>query len=111
MSVTNWSTDPAQNQFLRTINLQEGATQVADVNDAFRVMMADIKIAFNGVPVAANYVTRAGGSFTGVEPIYQGRGAYSHWVNAGLTSGAEYLQPDSAPVPVGAAPGTKIFGY
>lgn len=111
MSVTSWSTTPAANTSLATFNLSEGATMIADFNGITRQLMADIKAFSLTVPVAADYVTRTAGVFSGTEPTYTGRGAYAHWNNSALASGRMYLQASGGSMPSGALPGTIVFEY
>lgn len=110
MAVSDWSTTPASNTFLATFNLQEGATNVGDFNGIIRQLMADLRVFYNGVPVAADYVTKSGGAFT-TNPIYTGRGGYLHHNATGLTGGRIFLQASGADTPSGIAAGDIILEY
>jgi hypothetical protein len=111
MAVQDWSTTPASNTFLEAINLSEGTMTVANVNNAFRQMMADIRVFYNGVPATATLMPKEGGVFEGTEPTYNSRGAYLHWSTAGLSSGRVYLQASGGGIPSGALPGSLILEY
>lgn len=110
MAVSDWSTTPASNTFLATFNLQEGSTQVGDFNGIVRQMMADIRVFYNSVPVAADYVTKSGGAFT-TNPIYTGRGGYLHHNSASLTGGRIFLQASGGSTPSGIAAGDILLEY
>lgn len=110
MAVSDWSTTPASNTFLATFNLQEGATLVADFNGICRQLMADIRVFYDGVPVAANYVTKSGGAFT-TNPIFTGRGGYLHHNSASLTGGRVFLQASGGATPSGMAAGDLLLEY
>ncbi len=110
MAVSDWSTTPASNTFLATINLQEGATLVADFNNIVRQLMSDIRVFYDGVPVAANYVTKSGGAFT-TNPIYTGRGGYLHHNSASLTGGRVFLQASGGATPSGMSAGDILLEY
>lgn len=111
MAVSDYSTTPASNLFLGAIDLSENGMQVADVNDAFRQMMADVRVFYNGVPVAADYVTKAAGVFSGTQPIYTGRGAYLHHNSSALTSGRIFMQASGGATPSGMAAGDWLIEY
>ena len=111
MAVTDWSTTPASNTSLATFDLRETYTNVADFNNIIRQMMADIRVFYNGVPVAADYVTKAAGVFSGTQPIYTGRGAYLHHNNSAYTSGRIFVQAEGGSTPSGMAAGDMLFEY
>lgn len=111
MSVTSWSTTPAANTSLATFNLSEGATMIADFNGITRQLMADMKAFSLTVPVAADYVTRTAGVFSGTQPTYSGRGAYLHNNSASHTSGRIFLQAVGGGTPAGMASGDILLEY
>lgn len=110
MSVTDWSTTPNENQFLRTIDLREGKTPIADVNDGFRVMMAEIREFANTVPTATDYVLRNGGTFAS-RPTMTGGGGFWSWASAALPGGKVFLQATGGSVPSGMAAGDILLEY
>lgn len=102
MAVTDWSTTPANNTSLASINLSEGATQIGDVNGIARQLMADIKTFSLTVPDGTSYVTKTGGTFTG-NPVFSGRGGYLHHNNSALTGGRIFIQASGGAAPTMAA--------
>jgi len=111
MAVSDYSTTPASNVSLSTFDLRETYTNVADFNNIIRQMMADIRVFYNGVPVAADYVTKAAGVFSGTQPIYTGRGAYLHNNNAAMSSGRVFWQASGGGTPSGMAAGDWLVEY
>jgi len=111
MAVSDYSTTPGSNSYLGSIDLRENQMTVPNVNDAFRQMMADIRVFYNGVPVAADYVTKVAGVFSGTQPIYTGRGAYAHHNNSAFTSCRMFVQAEGGATPSGMAAGDLLFEY
>ncbi len=110
MAVTDWSTNPAENLALGTINLTEGATQIGDINGIARQMMADVRVMYNGLPVAADFIAKTGGTFTGA--IYrQAAGAYMHHASTSALSGRWFVQPLGSPAPAGMQEGDFLVEY
>lgn len=101
MAVTDWSTTPASNTSLAAINLSEGSTLVADFNNAIRQIMADVRFMRDDlvslIPSTSGFLPASGGTFTGTQPIYTGRGAYIHHNTSGLASGRLFLQATGSP--------------
>jgi len=110
MPVVDYSTTPSSNSYLGTIDLRENQMQVDDVNDAFRQLMADIRVFYNSVPVGTDYVAKTGGVFTG-QPIFTGRGAYLHHNGSAFTSGRIFLQASGGSTPSGMAAGDLLLEY
>lgn len=110
MAVSDWSTTASANSYLGTIDLRESFMVVGDVNNAFREMMAQIRVFYNGVPVAADYVTKTGGVFTG-NPTFTGRGGYLHHNNSALTGGRVFMQASGGSTPSGMAAGDILLEY
>ena len=110
MAVSDWSTTPSSNTFLASFNLQEGSTNVADFNGIVRQLMADVRVFYNGVPVAADYVTKTGGVFTG-NPTFTGRGGYLHHNSSALTGGRVFMQASGGATPSGMAAGDILLEY
>lgn len=111
MAVTDWSITPASNVSLATFDLREGYTNVADFNGITRQIMADMKAFSLTVPVAADYVTKAGAVFSGTQPIYTGRGAYAHHNNPAFTSCRIFVQASGGGTPSGMAAGDLLAEY
>jgi len=108
MAVSNWSTTAAQNTAINGINISEGCPP-ANLNNAVRQIMADVRVAFDGIGSTSGYVAKTGGVFTG-NPTYQGRGGYLHNSDPASTGGRVTVQAMG-----GAAPamvnGDLLFEY
>lgn len=111
MAVADWSTTPALNLALGSINLAEGATLVGDGNDIARQLMADIKTFSLTVANASTLVSRDAGVFVGTQPVYTGRGAYLHNNNPAHTSGRVFVQAEGGAVPAGMVSGDWLAEY
>lgn len=110
MPVTDYSTDPNQNGALGTFNLGEGQTMIADFNGIARQLMADIKVMYNGIPVASGFLGITGGAMKG--PLTrEGAGAYLHHVGSNFLSGRIHSQPLGSPDPSGLQDGDLILEY
>lgn len=110
MAVSDWSTTPGSNNYLAGIDLRESYTQVGDINNIVRQLMADVKVFYNSVPSGSDYVTKTGGTFTG-NPIFTGRGGYLHHNNSALTGGRVFMQAEGGATPSGMAAGDILLEY
>lgn len=110
MAVSDYSTTPASNTSISGINIAEGCA-AGNVNGAFRQLMADVRVMFNGLPVVSGYMPVTGGTFSGTQPIYSGRGAYLHHNSSAMASGRIFLQASGGSVPSGMASGDILFEY
>jgi hypothetical protein len=111
LAVNDWSLTPSANVSLATFDLRESYTNVGDFNGITRQLMADIKAFSNTVPVAADYLTKAAGVFSGTQPIYTGRGAYLHHNSSALTSGRIFMQAAGGSTPAGMAAGDALAEF
>lgn len=109
MAVTDWSTTPASNTSLAAFNLSEGATLVGDFNGIVRQLMADIRAFSDTVPSTSALMPKAGGTFSGAQPIYTGRGAYLHSNDPAHTSGRVFDIPYGGTLPTGMVAGDIVF--
>ncbi len=98
MAVTDYSTTPASNTAISGIDIAEDCSP-GGINNAIRQMMADVRVMYNNLPDVSAYMAKAGGTFSGTQPIYTGRGAYIHHTNSANASGKITIQSDSAPLP------------
>lgn len=110
MAVSDYSTTPASNTAISGINIDEGCAP-GGLNGALRQMMADVRVMYNNLPSTAGYMPTAGGTFSGTQPIYTGRGAYTHWNSSSLTSGRIFLQASGGATPSGMSPGDILLEY
>lgn len=110
MAVTDYSTTPGSNTTISGINVAEGCAP-ANINNAIRQMMADIRVMYDGLPVVTGKVDAAGGVFSGTQPIYTGRGAYLHHNDSGNASGRVYLLPDGSANPTSPSNGDIVLFY
>jgi hypothetical protein len=98
MAVSDWNTNPALNDFVGSVDLREGIMTVANVNNAIREMMAQIKAYTATVPDAALLMPKTGGAFTG--PVtFAGYGHILYRVNPLHTSGKVHTLGVSDPLP------------
>lgn len=109
LPVTDYSTTPASNIAISGINIAE-ACAAANINNAFRQLMADVRAMYNNLPDTTTFQTKAAAVFSGTQPIYTGRGAYLHHNNALLTSGKVFLQATGGAAPA-MSPGDILLEY
>lgn len=100
MPVTDYSTTPASNTAISGININEGCP-AGGINAAIRQMMADVRVFYNGVPVGSDYMSIAGGTFTG-DILRNGRGGYLHHASATYLSGRVFVTALGAADPTSA---------
>ena len=110
MAVSDYSTTPASNAAISGINIAEGCP-AANMNNGFRQMMADVRVMYDGLPSVAGYMPVAGGTFSGTQPIYTGRGAYLHHNGSSFSSGRIFTQASGGSVPTGMLPGDLLLEY
>lgn len=110
MAVTDYSATPASNTSISGIDISENCAP-ANVNNALRQMMADVRVFYDGVPAAGTFLAKSGGVFTGTQPIYTGRGAYLHHNSGSLASGRIFLQAAGGSTPSGMVAGDILLEY
>jgi hypothetical protein len=110
MAVQDWSTAPGSNTTISGINIAEGMPP-ANVNNAFRQMMADVRVMYDNLPVVTDRIPVSGGVFSGTQPIYTGRGAYLHSNDSANTSGRVYYLPAGSANPASPQNGDLIFFF
>lgn len=109
MAVQDYSTTPASNTSISGINVGEGMT-AANVNNAIRTLMADVRVFYNGVPVAADYMPIVGGTFTG-DITRNGRGGYLHHASSSFLGGKVTTQALGGALPSGPVEGDILVEY
>lgn len=110
MAVTDYSTTPASNTTISGINIDEGMTP-ANVNNAIRQMMADVRVMYDNLPSTASLMPKDGGTFEGTQPIYTGGGAYLHHASAANASGKISILADGSSNPSSPSNGDIVFFY
>lgn len=110
MAVSDYSTTPAANTAISGINVDENCPP-GGLNNAFRQLMADVRVMYDNLPSVAGYMPVSGGTFSGTQPKYDGRGAYLHHNSASLTSGRIFVQASGGATPSGMAPGDLLLEY
>ena len=108
MAVADYNETASLNVTIGGINIGEGCPP-ANINNAFRQYMADIKTFSLTVPDVADLIPKEGGVFAGVQPIYSGRGSYTHWNDPALTSGRMFIVPNGASDPSGLVAGDILY--
>ena len=84
----------------------------ANVNNAMRQMMADTKgLLDNDIPTTATLMPKDGGTFEGVQPIYDGEGAFLHHGQAANLSGRVFILPEGSDNPESPLNGDIVFLY
>lgn len=109
MPVQDYSTDPNLNITVGGIFIGENCAP-GNINNAIRIMMADIRVFYNSVPVAGTFVTKENGVFTN-NPTHNGRGGYHHNNNASDTGGRWFVQQQGGAVPSGMVNGDWLAEY
>lgn len=110
MAVSDWSTTPGSNTAISGINIAEGCAP-GNLNGATRQMMADIRVMYNNLPDTSALMPKAGGTFSGTQPVYSGRGAYLHHNSPGYISGRIFIQASGSGTPSGMLPGDWVAEY
>lgn len=110
MAVTDWSNSAASNTSISGIDISENCNP-ANINNAIRQVMADVKAFSETVADSSTFVTKAAGVFTGTQPKYTGRGAYLHHSSSSLSSGRVFLQASGGSTPSGMTSGDILLEY
>jgi hypothetical protein len=110
MAVSDYSTTPGSNVTISGINIAEGCAP-ANINNAIRQIMADVKTEFTGLPAVTGKLDAAGGVFTGAQPIYTGRGAYLHHSASTLSSGRVSILTEGSANPTSPSEGDIVLFY
>jgi hypothetical protein len=110
MAVTDYSSTPASNTTISGINIAEGCPP-ANINNAIRTVMADVRVMYDNLPVVTGKVDAAGGVFSGTQPIYTGRGAYLHHNDSANVSGRVYILADGSANPTSPSAGDIVMFY
>jgi hypothetical protein len=110
MAVSDWSTTASANTTINGIGIGENCP-AANLNDAVREMMAEIKsYSLTVTSPTGNYMPLSGGTFTGAIKR-QGGGNYTYFASSSMTGGAIYVQSSTAALPTSPAEGTIVFQY
>jgi len=107
---SDYSTTPSSNTSIAGISIAENATPMANINNAIRQLMADAKTFSDASPDTSALMPKAGGTFSGTEPIYSGRGAMLGHNDPANTSGRVVFLPTGSDRPSPAA-GMIVFYY
>lgn len=110
MPFSDYSATPASNTSIAGINIAEGCSP-ANINNAFRQLMADARTFSDNSPTASTFMAKAGGTFSGTQPTYTGRGAYLHHNNSAYTSARIFVQASGGSTPSGMLPGDILLEY
>lgn len=109
MAVSDYSTDPNANLNISGINVAEG-WPAANANNAFRQMMADIRVMYNTLPNTSTLVTKTGGVFTG-NPTFTAAGGYHFNSSASNVGGKWTVQPIGGSLPSSPQNGDWLAEY
>jgi hypothetical protein len=110
MAVSDWSTTASNNTTIGGISIAEGCP-AANVNNAFREMMAEIRsYSLTISSPAGTYMPLSGGTFTG-QIKRSGSGGYLYNAASAQSGGAVYVQPTGTKLPSSPQEGTFVFFY
>ena len=110
MAVTDYSTTPASNVSISGISVAEGGP-AASMNNAFRQLMADVRVMYDNLPDTSTLQTKAAAVFSGTQPTYTGRGAYMHWNSSSFASGRIFFQASGGSTPSGMVSGDVLLEW
>lgn len=110
MAVTDWSTSPAANTAISGYDISTGCP-AGNLNNAIQVVMADVRGMYDALPSTTTLMPKAGGTFSGAQPIYTGRGAFLHHNSASHSSGRIFVQASGGATPAGMASGDLLLEY
>lgn len=110
MSYTDWSTTAASNTSVDGTSIAEGCPP-GNLNDAIRKVMAGVAELAGDVPDTSTLMPKDGGTFTGTQPKYTGRGAYLHNADSANTSGRVSLLASGSANPTSPSNGDIVFFY
>ena len=110
MAVTDYSITPGSNTTISSINVAEGCPP-GNLNNAFRQIMADVRVMYDNLPSVAGLAPLTGAVFTGTQPIYSGRGAFLHNADSANSSGRVSILPTGSSNPTSPANGDIVFFY
>jgi hypothetical protein len=110
MAYTDWSTTPGSNTTIDGVNIAEGCPP-GNVNNGLRSIMAGVAELRDDLPDFDTLMPKAGGVFSGTQPVYTGRGAYMHHASSSFASGRISFLPDGSANPSSPASGDVVFFY
>lgn len=110
MSYTTWSTTASANTTVNGVNIAEGCPP-GNMNNGLREVMAGVAQLRDAVPSTTGLMPQAGGTFSGTQPIYTGRGAYLHHNDSANASGRVYILADGSPNPTSPSNGDLVFFF
>lgn len=109
MAIADYSTTPSLNISVNGINIAENCP-AANINNAIRQIMADVKTFSGTVPDSSTFMPKAGGVFSG--PVTQtGKGQFRYNDDSALTDGRIYFLAEGAPLPTSPVAGMLVFYY
>lgn len=114
VDVSTWSETAASNTTVDGVNIAENCSPGA-LNNAIRSVMAGVKtfhVSYSAlVTTVSGKVAASGGTFSGTQPIYTGRGAYLHHEASANSSGRVHILAEGASLPASPANGDIVYFY
>lgn len=110
MSVSDWSATAANNTAIDGVNIAENCAP-GNLNNSARSIMAAVRVMYDDLPDTSTLVTKAAAVFSGTQPTYTGRGAYTHWNSSSYASGRIFLQASGGATPSGMTSGDILLEY
>jgi hypothetical protein len=114
VNVSDWSETPASNVTVDGISIAENCSP-QNLNNSDRAIMAGVRTFYTAylavVATLSNYMAKAGGTFSGTQPIYTGEGAFLHHQGSSYTSGKVYMVAEGSGDPSGTSTGDIVIFY
>jgi len=109
MAVSDYNMDPALNITISGINIAENCPP-ANLNNAIRQMMADVKGLQGEIPDTSALAPKAAAVFEGTQPRFTGRGAMLHHNDSANASGRMHVLQEGSATP-SLTNGDVVFFY
>ena len=110
MAVQDWNTDPALNVTIDGVNIAENCPP-GNMNNMGRSIMAAVRVMYDNLPTVSGLMPVANGTFSGVQPVYTGEGAFLHHASSSLLSGKVHVLAEGSADPAGLANGDVIWYF
>ena len=113
VNVSDWFEASASNTTVEGTSIAENCSP-ANLNNGLRSIMAGVKtfhLAYLAtVATLTNYMAKAGGTFSGTQPVYTGEGAFLHNASSSYLSGKVSFLTEGSSNPSGNS-GDVVFFY
>lgn len=110
MAYTDWSTTASANVTVNGFNIAEGCPP-GNTNNGLREIMAGVAQLNEDLPETDGFMTKVGGTFSGLQPRYASSGPYLFHDDNSLTSGRISVLVDGSENPASPSAGDIVFFY